>query len=154
MNPYNRSLNRFLAILLAGVFLSIGIVACSDNDNEWGGTPLAVRRFVSEYFPGQTISDYNEENGILYVRLKNSAALQFDASDYNWISVNGYGEVLPSQFLFDRLPPALYEYLQSTSALNGVYSVSRDLVTGKYRIELLDCTVIFDSETGKTEVTQ
>ncbi|MDE7120443.1 MAG: hypothetical protein K2O10_07520 [Muribaculaceae bacterium] len=141
----------YLASMALAVILGIMIVtACTDNDNDWDQAPRAVKEFVAEYFPGQTISDISHQGDVVYVRLRNSAAINFRQSDYKWISVNGYGQPLPAQFLFDCLPPALYEHLQATSSLGEVYRVSRD--KDSYTVALLDYTINFDTETSQIKI--
>lgn len=140
-----------LATILVAALLGIMVVsACNDTDNDWDQAPRPVQEFIAEYFPGQTISDISQQGNLIYVRLKNSAAINFTADGYKWVSVNGYGQTLPRQFLFDCLPPALYEYLQTTSSLGEVYRVSRD--GQAYTVALLDYTVAFDTETSKTTI--
>lgn len=140
----NVASKNILSILLLITGLTI-IYSCS-SDDEWNEMPSPVAQFVAHYFPEQGISDFGESDGIYHVKMKNGAALSF-SSDYEWISVNGYGGTLPQVFLFDQLPPALYEYIQESNMLNNVYSVTRD--SHHYTVALLDSSLIYEIKTGK-----
>lgn len=131
--------------------ISIAIVACCatsgcSSDDAWNELPSTISQFVSKYFPEQGVSGFGESDGIYHVKMKNGAALSF-ASDYSWISVNGYGGTLPQMFLFDQLPPELYEYIQGLDQLKDVYSVTRD--DRHYTVSLLDSSIIYETATGK-----
>lgn len=153
-NSYTIQPNRLEKLLLSVAALALSVIlgalvitACSDSDNDWDEAPRPIQEFAAEYFPGQTISDITQESGVIYVRLKNSAAINFKASDYSWISVNGCGNTVPQQFLFDCLPPALYEFLQADSSLNEVYRVTRN--SRNYIVALQNNSLSFDIKTGK-----
>ena len=49
-------------------------------------------------------------------------------------------------FLFDQLPPELYEYIQKIDALGDVYSVI--INRGLYTVDLIDTSVVYDMSTG------
>ncbi len=137
-----------IAAMALSVILGVLVItACSDSDNDWNEAPRSIQEFTAEYFPGETISDITKEGDVIYVRLKNSAAINFKASDYSWISVNGCGNTVPQQFLFDCLPPALYEFLQANTSLNKVYRVTRD--SKNYIVALQNNSISFDVKTGK-----
>ncbi len=125
--------------------LTIGLVACGDDNDYTGNVPTQIQEFVSEYFPDQAISDYSDNGSVYRVKLHNSAAISFD-DNYKWLSVNGYGNTLPQMFLFDQLPPALFSYIQEMQAVEGVYSVTRD--SASYTVSLINSTVTYDIKTG------
>ncbi|MDE6081040.1 MAG: PepSY-like domain-containing protein [Muribaculaceae bacterium] len=83
------------------------------------------------------------------VRLRNSVMLTFDKQN-NWQSVNGYGSTLPQMFLFDQLPPALYQYLQEMESVNGVYGVVRD--SRLYRVELKNQSLLYNISDGSITI--
>lgn len=53
---------------------------------------------------------------------------------------------MPEIFIYDRLPETLYEYLQTTSNINEVYSATHNSAT--YTLDLLDYTVVYDIKTA------
>lgn len=125
-----KSLRNYIQLLA----LTIALTACSSS-SEWEDLPEPIAVFVSQYFPGDGVAHYGESEGVYHVELKGSAMLSFDTR-YAWITVNGQGEILPQVFLFDQLPPALYEYIQEFDSLGAVYSVSRN--TRTYEVTLTD----------------
>ncbi|MDE6266411.1 MAG: hypothetical protein K2M07_03565 [Muribaculaceae bacterium] len=136
---------------IALVFLAVTLIfaGCSNNDLI-DRLPEKISDFLEEYFPGQAVSsaDFTPE-GEYMVRLHNSALLTFDKEN-NWRSINGYGSTLPQMFLFDQLPPALYQYLQEMETIGGVYGVVRD--NRLYRVELLNRSVIYNVEDGSITI--
>lgn len=114
-------------------------VGCSST--EWEELPDPIAEFVAQYFPGDGVEHYGNSDGTYYVELKGSAGMSFD-SNYSWITVNGRGMPLPQVFLFDQLPPALYEYVQEAESVNAVYSVSRSSRT--YDVTLADSNLTYD----------
>ncbi len=143
-------MKRFIKSVLYITAILIGVTAMQscDSDTAWDEVPTPITEFLSQYFPGQGVSDYGSSDNVYHVKLRNSAALSFD-SNYSWISVNGYGETLPTVFLFDQLPPALYEYIQGIDSLDDVYSVSRD--ARHYTVSLLDNSLIYTIATDSVK---
>ena len=132
----------FADIILYAILLALPS-ACASND--WEDVPGPVARFLSQYFPLQAVTQCSYQNDIYHVKLRNSAALTFD-DRYKWTSVNGYGNTLPEMFLFDQLPPALYNYLQELSFTTQVYAVTRDSFV--YNVMLPDHSVTYTIATG------
>jgi hypothetical protein len=89
------------------------------------------------------MTDQNEDNCI--IRVKGGPSVTFAPSG-RWASVVGYGSTLPQMFLFDQLPPELYEYIQKIDALGDVYSVI--INRGLYTVDLIDTSVVYDMSTG------
>lgn len=137
--PLLRSIALFMGIALMAVLPA----ACS-NDSLIDEVPQPVNKFVTQYFPGYAIITYEHTDTGYHVRLKNGPGMNFDAS-YNWESLDGYGLPLPQVFLFDQTPPKLYAYLQGTSSLNEVFSISR--TSEEYTVTLLDNTLVYDIST-------
>ena len=127
------------------VILTLGAFACSDT--LWDELPSPVSEFLSRYYPEETVESEQWTDGdTLYtVKLKNDAWITFDKS-LKWQTVNGRGVPLPEIFLFDELPPAVYEYLQSIESLAAVYRVNR--TPSQLTLELLDNAVVYDYATG------
>lgn len=117
---------KTLRYIFASVIFAISLTSCSTSD--WEEMPDSIAEFIARYFPGDGVSHYGESEGVYFVELKGSANLSFDDS-YSWMTVNGEGSTLPQIFLFDQLPPALYEYIQEAESLENVYSVSRNSKT-------------------------
>lgn len=139
------------ALLMPAMIALIAIFAqaCS-NDPEWNELPRAAAQFVSEYYPAQGVTDVTRnEDGHLVVKLQSGVIITFN-NNYDWISVNGYGSTLPQNFLFDRLPPALYSYLQEIESVGDVYRAeqnSREVI-----VELQSATVIYNVDDGSITV--
>lgn len=127
------------------VILTLGAYACSDT--LWDDLPSPVSEFISRYFPEESVVSEQWTDGDQYytVKLKDDAWITFDKS-LKWQSVNGRGVPLPEIFLFDELPPAVYEYLQEIESLAKVYRATR--TQAQLTLELLDDTVVYDYHTG------
>ena len=133
--------NTLSSVALALVILLMG--AC--NSDAWDELPSAISSFVSEHFPFGELQSYSENGGVEVVQIKKGATLTFD-KNYEWTDVNGNGVVLPQQFLYDKLPGKLYEYIESLEAQNSVYRVVRTstLIT----VTLLDSQLTYNQDTG------
>lgn len=133
--------NKFTALALFAVIILMG--AC--NDNAWDDVASPMQQFISKYFPfGEVKSCVEQPNGNQVVTIDNGATIVFD-SEYVWISVDGNGVVLPSMFIYDEFPSALYQYLKETEQTEQVYSVSR--TTSVYTVKLLNSTINYDVTT-------
>ena len=129
------------------LFTIVGLlILFSCSSSLWDELPGPISEFLSTYYPSSTISSYSEHNGEYYVTVKNGASLTFD-SNYHWTLINGNGEVLPQVFLYDQLPPALYQYIESLEALDDVYVASNN--ARNCMLTLKGCTVDYIYETGK-----
>lgn len=133
--------NTITSFALFVVILMMG--ACGNN--AWDELPRSISSFVSEYFPFGEVQSYTEVKNGSIVKIKNGATLTFD-QNYEWTDVNGNGTVLPQNFLFDKLPDTLYDYIESMESVNDVYRVSRsaNIIT----VEFPDSTITYDSDTG------
>ncbi|MCM1348416.1 MAG: hypothetical protein NC338_03310 [Firmicutes bacterium] len=134
--------NTISSLALAVIILLMG--AC--NSDTWDDLPSAISQFVSEYFPFGELQSYTEEGGREIVQIKKGATLTFDNS-YEWIDVNGNGVVLPQQFLYDKLPDALYRYIESIEAQNSVYRVQR--TASVITVDLFDSVLTYNQDTGE-----
>lgn len=136
-----RSKILFLAPLLI-TLLMVG--ACSNS--VWDELPSAISSFISEYFPGAGVSSYNEDGDSYRVQVRNGATLVFD-KDYHWTEVDGNGVPLPDVFMYDQLPPALYNYLRGIEQQGSVYGVKRD--KDYYKLTMHDTVITYEISTGK-----
>ena len=125
--------------------LSAGLSSCKDNE-PWGELPEKISQSITQYFPNTGIDSFSESPTTYHVKVKNGPGLTFN-KNCQWEAINGYGMPLPQVLLFDRLPPALYEYLEETENLDSVFSMERTSV--KYTLVLLDSTLNYDIETQK-----
>ncbi len=126
--------------------LAILVLGSCNNDTVWDDIPYPITKFISQYFPGQDASSFTSNDEIYHVKLKNGPGMTFN-SKFNWTDINGYGERLPQVLLFDQLPPALYEYLQTGELQSDAISIER--TTKQYIVVLIDTTVYFDIQTSK-----
>ncbi|MCM1292662.1 MAG: hypothetical protein NC111_05650 [Bacteroides sp.] len=134
--------NTITGFLLMLVIVMMG--ACGEG-SAYDELPSPIAKFVSEYFPFGEVTGYNtSRNGSSVVTIRHGATLTFD-SVYEWIDVNGNGATLPPQFLYDQLPPTLYDYILSLEDVNDVYRCQRD--STKITVELLENTLYYDLAT-------
>lgn len=110
----------------------------------WDELPSDITTFISQYFPNSELESVTDTGSGYHVRIANGPGLTFGA-DNRWTAVNGFGMPLPQVFLFDRLPPKVYAYLQETDQINAVFAVSRDDRT--YTLTLLDHDLMYDIAT-------
>ena len=129
------------------LIFSVGSCATSSSEESWGDakTGAYISKFMSDYFPARayTTAELSPESCI--IRVKNGPSVTFNPAG-KWTSVVGYGATLPQIFLFDQLPPDLYEYIQGLDAVDKVYSVVVD--SGQYSVIMLDTSVVYDGATG------
>lgn len=134
--------SSFTGILLLAVIIFMG--ACGEG-SAYDELPKPIADFVSQYFPFGEVDEYTVDNaGNSVVKIRNGATLSFDA-DCDWTDINGNGSVLPANFLYNQLPPVLYDYIESLEFTNNVYRTIRTL-TG-VRVEFRDTYVEYDDAT-------
>ncbi len=131
------------AILIVLISLLTGATACSNE--AWDELPSPIASFITQYFPGSTVKAYThtDEGSIAYIN--NGATIHFD-TDNSWTEIDGNGVRLPQVMMYDQLPPALYDYLQSTDRTADVYVVTRD--NKFYKLTLLDTVITYNLSTG------
>lgn len=133
-------------IFLPAVILVIVAFMDACNSNAWDELPSPIAAFVSQYFPFGEVQSYTDVPGGSVVQIRNGATLAFD-NDYDWIDINGNGQVLPQNFLYDKLAPVLYDYIESIEHVNDVYRVSRS--GENVKVEFLDSHIDYDIVTHK-----
>lgn len=135
--------NSLTALLLLVIIIFMG--ACGEG-NTYDELPSPIAKFVTQYFPFGEVNGYTvEENGSSIVQIRNGATLTFD-SEYDWTDINGNGQTLPPTFLYDQLPPTVYDYIENAEFLNNVYRVTKN-ATG-LRVEFHDTYIDYDDATG------
>lgn len=127
------------------IFITLFMCGCSDN-GLYDELPPQIRNFLAKYYPNTAVDSYTHNSNVYHVKLKNSAGLTFD-NDYKWEAVNGYGVALPQVFLYDQLPPELFDYLQETENLNNVMSAEKSAWV--YTVALVSDTVTYNVNTGR-----
>lgn len=148
MNPfrtYRKLTITPLRILTLLIVLLAGLSVTSCGSDEADKLPDEIQSFISVYFPGQEVENYTESGGVYTVNLRNSATLTFNATPV-WIGVDGNGNVLPTQFLFDELPSGLYDYIETTDNLNEVFYVKR--ASGIYTVSFHNYVIAYNSANG------
>ena len=132
--------NTFSLIALFVIILMMG--ACSSN--AWDELPSPIVSFVDEYFPFGEVESYTSTKDGSVVQIKKGATLTFN-NDYDWVDINGNGQTLPQNFLYNKLPPVLYDYIESIEHVGDVYRVSR---SGKMiSVEFHDSNIEYDETT-------
>lgn len=126
-------------IALLGMLLFSG---CGNDD--YNELPRQIQTFLNTYYPGEGVANFNESDGTYTVNLDRSATIIFNP-DLIWISIDGNGETIPTQFLYDKLPSPLYAYIVSSDNLNEVYSVSWN--AGIYQVKFLNNAITYDTVT-------
>ena len=138
----------FAGYIIAILAVIAGLSSCSDS--QWNHLPDKVSEFITDYYPNENISAQGWKDASEYVvTMRGGEVITFDKS-LAWIEVNGHGGHVPQLFLFDELPPALYEYLQATESLSMVFSVERN--STEYVVELLNSSVIYEISSGAITV--
>lgn len=137
-------LQAIARIVLIITALATGLTNISCGDNDYNDLPREIQSFISQYFAGQGVSSFSESGGTYTVNLDNSATLVFTPS-LIWQSVDGNGNTIPRQFLFDQLPSTLYDYIETTDNLDEVFAVSRD--AGVYLVTFHNYRVSYSTKT-------
>lgn len=138
-------MKKYTDLMLVGlVGLLIMLGACSND--AWEDLPSKISSFVTQYFPNSAVKGYSATaDGGHKVTISNGPTLIFN-SDEEWIDIDGEGSKLPQVLMYDQLPPALYDYLQSTSQQADVYAVTRDKYF--YKLTMLDTVITYTIATG------
>ncbi|MDE6469084.1 MAG: hypothetical protein K2L28_09365 [Muribaculaceae bacterium] len=136
---------RFAAAALACAALMWVVTACRHSDL-WSEMPAEISLFVTHYFPFQELQSFDKGAATYHVRIDDGPGLTFD-SECAWIAIDGYGMPLPQVLLFDQLPPKVYDYLQETEQVGGVFSMERDKMS--YTLTLLDDTLTYYIDSGE-----
>ena len=131
----------FVATAVAAFFSS-----CSSSDDLSDELAPKIAAFVNQYFPNTPVAAYTHTSDGYTVELSGGPEITFDTAQ-EWTAVDGRGEELPQVLLFDRLPPALYSYLEETSTTKSVYGMARTSAT--YTIRVTNTTLTYDIETGQ-----
>lgn len=134
------SLFRYLMMAVTPVVALLA--SCSDSESdEAEALPGEIKSFIARYFPNSAISSCSISPTTYHVSISEGPGLTF-GHNCQWEAVNGYGVALPQVFLFDQMPPALYQYLEAMSQLGDVMSVVRD--SSVISIELSDGRILYD----------
>lgn len=137
-------MKRLFSLILGIMVLAFG--ACSSNDEVYNDMPQDITEFVAQYYPNTKVASFTETDATYRVVLDDGPTIVFDKT-CQWEKLDGNGSVVVQNFLFDELPPELYEYLQNTDGLNQVFSVTRD--SKDYTVVLLNQTLTYNISTGK-----
>ena len=142
-------MKRHITSILLIFTLLLGASSCRNSDL-WDEVPTPIAEFIDSYFPYSELVSVSDNGSTYHIRIDNGPGLTF-ASDYSWEAIDGYGMPLPQVLLFDQLPPKLYNYLQETNQLNGVFSIERN--KEYYLVTLMDNTLKYVIETGELTTT-
>lgn len=137
-------MKRYFTAILS--VLALALSACTNNEEMYSNMPSEITKFVAQYYPNTQVETFTDTDTSYRVVLKDGPTILFDKTCL-WEMLDGNGSVIVQNFLFNELPPELYEYLQSTDALNQVFTVSRDSKT--YTVGLLDQILNYDIASGK-----
>ncbi len=137
-------MKRIFTLILGIMALTLG--ACSSNDPVYNDMPADIMKFVAQYYPNSKVETFTETDASYRLVLDDGPTMVFNKT-CQWQKLDGNGSVLVQNFLFNELPPELYEYLQNTDELNQVFSVSRD--SKEYTVELLNSSLTYNIATGK-----
>ncbi len=138
--------------IVAVVLMIAGLLFSGCGNDDYDHLPREIQTFLNTYYPGQGVSTFQESAGTITVNLDNSATLIFNPS-LIWISVNGNGNVLPRQFLFDQFPSPLYDYIETTDNLDEVFSAVRNagIYTITFHNYIIDYNSVSEEITPVTE---
>lgn len=134
--------------LIIGIIIVLTALFTACSDEQYDSMPRSIQSFITQYWPNTAVEscDYNKTSDSWTIILKNGPTVSFDSA-MSWTSVNGNGMPLPSDLLYDRLPPKLYDYLQSGSYTGQVFQISRDNL--KYTVELLNSEIYYDIDSAE-----
>lgn len=138
-------MKRHIIYTLLSVLLLFAGWGCRNSDL-WDDVPSPIAEFINHYFPYSELSSISDNGSSYHIRIDDGPGLTF-SSDYSWESIDGYGMPLPQVLLFDQLPPKLYNYIQETEQLNGVFSLERN--KDYYLVTLMDTTLKYVIESGE-----
>lgn len=124
------------------VIALLTLPGCDSSD--WDDMPEQIQIFVDKYFNDTDIESFSDRNGRYVVVIRNGAAMTF-GTDYEWITVDGRGNTLPSVLISDQLPQKLYDYLLNLEAVSHVYVIDRDFRT--IRVQLTDTSLSYNRQT-------
>lgn len=131
-------------ICIITLFSAVAL-SCCHSDHDYDELPRPIAEFLSDYWADPDIESYTQPTAQKYVVIiKNGPSLIFD-EDYKWTDIDGNGLPLHEILLFDQLPEKLYDYIESGSQLNQVFTISRD--ARDYYVKLLDSNLTYDIQT-------
>lgn len=126
--------------------LLIAAAACQSSE-AWDSLPSAISDFITQYYPGSNVSDFDTySDDTYYVKITNGATLRFN-SQLQWTEIDGNGVTLPEVLVYDQLPPELFAFLQSTSQQRDVYAVKRDYKY--YKLTMHDTVLTYEINSGR-----
>jgi len=119
----------------------MALFGCHSN-HFYDDLPRPIAQFLSQYWADPDIENYTQPTPQKYVVIiKNGPSLVFN-ENYEWTDIDGNGLPLPQILLFDQLPEKLYDYIESGSQLNQVFSIRHD--ARYYYIKLLNTHLTYD----------
>lgn len=119
----------------------MALFGCHSN-HFYDDLPRPIAQFLSQYWADPDIENYTQPTPQKYVVIiKNGPSLVFN-ENYKWTDIDGNGLPLPQILLFDQLPEKLYDYIESGSQLNQVFSIRHD--ARYYYIKLLNTHLTYD----------
>lgn len=130
--------------IIAAILLIAGMLFSGCGNDDYKHLPREIQTFLNTYYPGQGVSNFQESAGMITVNLDNSASLVFNPAMV-WVSVDGNGNTLPGQFLYDQFPHTLYNYIETTDNLQEIFSVIRD--SGIYTVTFHNYVIAYNSVT-------
>lgn len=137
-------MKRIFTLLLGVMALALG--GCTSHEEVYNDMPQDIKNFIAQYYPNSAVKSFTETDERYRVVIDDGPTIVFNKA-CSWEMLNGNGSVVEQNFLFNELPPEMYEYLQSTDNLNEVFSVSRD--KSDYTVVLLNSTLTYNISTGK-----
>lgn len=142
--------------MMRRIFHHIGLYAlllavASCGSTLWDDVPEPIRQFISTYWPGVTVSDYEQlADGSYTATIKRGASLAFDA-DYRWTRIDGRGVALPAILIYNEMP-AIYEYLEAREQTSDLLLAVSDPTA--ITLTFGDFTLQYDKATGAIRMVQ
>lgn len=134
-NPYRHLLTLLPAMLM--------LAGCSST--LWDDVPEEIRTFISTYWPGVTVSDYQESaDGSCVATIKRGPALAFDANR-RWTRIDGRGVALPPILIYNEMP-AVYSYLEAREQTSDLMLAVSD--PQSITLTFADFTLLYDKATA------
>lgn len=137
-------MKKLILVIIAAIASTVIYTSCHSN-HYYDDLPQPIAVFLSDYWADPDIESYTQPSPQKYmVIIKNGPTLIFN-EEFSWTDIDGNGLPLPEILLYDQLPPVLYDYIESGSLLNQVFTISRD--ARDYYVKLLDSDLTYDIQT-------
>lgn len=138
-----KGIRVLFSTVVALCLFALCFASCTESD--LNQLPSSIKTFVAQYFPNIVVESYHTDAaGNTTVQLRNDATLVFNANQ-QWTQIDGNGSILPGDLIYDQLPSALYDYLESIDQVDQVYWLRK--TAGEISVGLINTEITYDMAT-------